>query len=244
MTLDNLAQIDGGITKDQKRPRSATMREVPYLRVANVQRGFLDLTEMKTILAEEEEIASLRLKKGDILFTEGGDRDKLGRGWIWNAEIEECIHQNHIFRARLYSELVEPKFVSYHGNYFGQRWFVKTGKQTTNLASINKTVLSRFPIPLAPIEEQKHIVIEVDRRLSIVDEAEIQIEANLKRAARLRQSILKRAFEGRLVPQDPRDESASVLLERIRKLHIADDRHQPKHSRGIRTKIYAKESTS
>ena len=133
-TLATIADIDGGITKDQKRQRTPTMREVPYLRVANVQRSYLDLQEIKTILAEEEEITSLRLRKGDVLFTEGGDRDKLGRGWVWNDEIEECIHQNHIFRARLCLPLVEPKFVSYHGNLFGQEWFTRTGKQTTNLA--------------------------------------------------------------------------------------------------------------
>lgn len=213
-TLDSVALIDGGITKDQKRPRSPTMREVPYLRVANVQRGYLDLAEMKDILAEEAEIEALRLQKGDILFTEGGDRDKLGRGWVWNEEIDECIHQNHIFRARLISDCIQPKFVSYHGNYFGQRWFVRTGKQTTNLASINKGVLSRFPIPLAPVEEQEQIVSEADWRLSLIQESETQIEANLKRSARLRQSILKRAFEGNLVPQDPTDEPASGLLGR------------------------------
>jgi type I restriction enzyme, S subunit len=81
-TLATIADIDGGITKDQKRRRTATMREVPYLRVANVQRSYLDLQEMKTILAENEEIAAMRLLKGDVLFTEGGDRDKLGRGWV------------------------------------------------------------------------------------------------------------------------------------------------------------------
>src|SRR5205085_7062439 len=140
-TLATIADIDGGITKDQKRRRTPTMREVPYLRVANVQRSYLDLQEMKTILAEDEEIAALRLLKGDILFTEGGDRDKLGRGWVWNGEIDECIHQNHIFRARPVLPYIEPKFVSHHGNFFGQKWFTRTGKQTTNLASINKGVL-------------------------------------------------------------------------------------------------------
>ncbi|MEN6367836.1 MAG: restriction endonuclease subunit S [Thermoguttaceae bacterium] len=229
-TMESVAMIDGGITKDQKRPRSSTMREVPYLRVANVQRGFLDLTEMKDILAEETEIDALRLQKGDILFTEGGDRDKLGRGWVWNEEIDDCIHQNHIFRARLISDCVQPKFISYHGNYFGQRWFVRTGKQTTNLASINKGVLSRFPIPLAPIEEQEQIVNEADRRLSLIQESEFQIEANLTRSSRLRQSILKRAFEGKLVPQDPNDEPASVLLTNIQ--HKQDvERQKPQSYR-------------
>jgi len=214
-TLGALADIEGGITKDQKRPQTPTMREVPYLRVANVQRGFLDLAEVKTIWAEEAEINALRLERGDILFTEGGDRDKLGRGWVWGGEVADCIHQNHIFRARVFLRLVESKFVSYHGNSFGQRWFVRTGKQTTNLASINKSVLSRFPVPIPPPEEQRQIVAEIEARLSILDEAESQIEANLKRSNRLRQSILKRAFPGKLVPQDPKDEPAAKLLERI-----------------------------
>ncbi len=161
--------------------------------------------------------------KGDVLFTEGGDRDKLGRGWVWNEEIPECIHQNHVFRARLIDGSAEPKLVSYHGNSFGQEWFTKNGKQTTNLASINKGILSRFPIPVPPAQEQAQIVAEVERRLSIVDRIEAQVNANLKRAARLRQGILKRAFEGRLVPQDPTDEPADKLLERIRQ-----QRHTPK----------------
>jgi len=192
------------------------MREVPYLRVANVQRGFLELREMKTILASQDEIDALRLKKGDILFTEGGDRDKLGRGWVWNDEIDDCIHQNHIFRARPVFPCLESKFISYHGNSFGQEWFTRAGKQTTNLASINKGILKRFPVPLAPIEEQAQVIAEAEQRLTVVDKIEAQVEANLKRGASLRQSILKRAFEGRLVPQDADDEPAARLLERIR----------------------------
>jgi type I restriction enzyme S subunit len=216
-SLEQVAEIEGGITKDQKRRLTATMRDVAYLRVANVQRGYLDLREIKSIQAEMDDIETLRLRKGDILFTEGGDRDKLGRGWVWNDEIEVCIHQNHVFRARLLTSDIEPKFVSYHGNYFGQQWFTRTGKQTTNLASINKGVLSRFPVPIPPPAEGAQIVLEVDRCLSIVDEIESQVEANLKRAARLRQGILKRAFEGRLVPQDATDEPAEKLMERIRR---------------------------
>lgn len=192
------------------------MREVPYLRVANVQRGYLDLSEIKTIWAERTEIEALRLRQGDILFTEGGDRDKLGQCWVWNEEIEDCIHQNHAFRARVLVPFVEPKFISFHGNFFGQQWFTRTGKQTTNLTSINKGVLSRFPIPLPPMNEQRRLVAEIEELLSDVDAGIKALEragANLKR---LPHSILKRAFEGKPVSQDPQDEPASVLLERIR----------------------------
>ena len=178
--------------------------------------GFLDLKRISKIETSQENVEQLRLIPGDVLFTEGGDRDKLGRGWVWKGEIGECIHQNHVFRARLLPNSVIPEFVSWWGNSFGQDFFSRFGKQTTNLASINLTVLSQFPIPLPPQAEQRRIVAEVERRLSVVQQAEATVKASLARAERLRQSILKQAFSGKLVPQDPDDEPASVLLERIR----------------------------
>lgn len=214
--LGRIAEIKGGITKGQKYPTGTRLRAVPYLRVANVQRGFLDLTEMKEIEATDEEIEQLRLRPGDVLFNEGGDRDKLGRGWIWRGEVPECIHQNHVFRARLRPRGCDPKYISWWGNTIGQRYFVAQGKQTTNLASINLTKLSALPVAVPPLAEQHRIVAEVERRLSVVEKLETVVETGLERAEKLRQAILKRAFEGRLVPQDPNDEPASVLLERIR----------------------------
>ena len=218
-TLDTVAEIEGGITKDQKRPRSPGMRDVPYLRVANVQRGFLDLAEMKTILADEDEISSLRLQPGDILFTEGGDRDKLGRGWVWNGEIDECIHQNHIFRARPCRSMVDPKFISYHGNHFGQQWFVKTGKQTTNLASINKGVLRRFPVPIAPLLEQHRIVAKIEELFSDLDAGVAALERVKAKLKRYRAAVLKAAIEGKLTKEwrkkNRPKETGRQLLDRI-----------------------------
>lgn len=213
--LDNIAHIKGGITKDGKRIVE-NGRFVPYLRVANVQDGYLDLNEMKTIEANEVEIRNLSLKFGDILFTEGGDRDKLGRGWIWQDEMPECIYQNHIFRARFYLNEISSKYVSWFGNTHSQKYFMKKGKQTTNLASISLTQLRAFPVALPQIEEQKVIVNEIERHFSQIDHLENIITTSLRQAETLRQSILKRAFEGKLVPQDPNDEPASILLERIK----------------------------
>ena len=215
-TLGQIGDLKGGVTKGQRKKEGQTYREVPYLRVANVQRGYLDLATVKTISVPETTIEQLKLVEGDVLFNEGGDRDKLGRGWIWNGEIAECIHQNHVFRARLLTGDALPEFVSWWGNSFGKEYFERTGKQTTNLASINLSVLTAFPVPLPPLAEQRRIVAEVERRLSVIQQAEAAVEASLQRAERLRQSILKRAFAGELVPQDPGDEPASVLLERIR----------------------------
>jgi len=137
-SLDMLGVIASGVAKGTKRDADVQVREVPYLRVANVQRGFLDLSEVKTILATERDIAELTLQSGDVLFNEGGDRDKLGRGWVWRDEVANCIHQNHVFRMRPNLPELLPELISYHGNTFGKTWFQSAGKQTTNLASINR----------------------------------------------------------------------------------------------------------
>jgi type I restriction enzyme S subunit len=183
----------------------------------------LDLREIKTIPATSEEIEELQLAPGDILFNEGGDRDKLGRGWVWNGEIPICIHQNHVFRARLYSRELQPKFVSMYGNSFGQQYFLTEGRQTTNLASINLTKLAALPVPIPPAAEQLRIVAELDRRLSVIDELDVTVKANMKRAERLRLAILNRAFEGKLAPQDRGDEPASAFLDRVRAHRDARD---------------------
>lgn len=146
-TLGDIAEIKGGVTKDSKKQDDPDMVEVPYLRVANVQRGHLVLDEVTRIKVPPKKAKDLELLPNDILFNEGGDRDKLGRGWIWEGQVPGCIHQNHVFRARLKVDDVDPRFISTHGNTWGQRWFEKNGKQTTNLASINLTTLKSFPVP-------------------------------------------------------------------------------------------------
>jgi type I restriction enzyme S subunit len=213
----------GGLTKGQKRKPGTQTRLIPYLRVANVQRGHLDLDNVKLIDATEDEIRSLQLMPGDVLLNEGGDRDKLGRGWIWEGQIEECVHQNHVFRVRLDPAMAIPKFVSHYANHFGQKYFFDEGKQTTNLASINMKKLSALPVPSPPVAEQESLVADLEDQLSLIDDLDKSVKASLARATSLRQSILKSAFGGKLVPQDSNDESASALLERIRaaRLHPA-----------------------
>lgn len=214
-TLGEIAEIVGGVPKDSKRQSDPSFVEVPYLRVANVQRGYLDLREVTTIRVAPEKAEALRLEPGDILFNEGGDRDKLGRGWVWRGEIDDCIHQNHVFRARLLVQEADPKYISLHGNTFGQQWFERMGKQTTNLASINLKTLKSFPVPDLPAEEQRRIVAEVERNLTLLDSLALAIERSLTRVENLRRSILQRAFSGELVPRDPGDEPASEFLARI-----------------------------
>lgn len=214
--LATIASVGSGMSVSKSR-KLVDPVEVAYLRVANVQRGRLVLDEIKTMLIEQASLKDLQLKKWDVLFNEGGDRDKLGRGWVWEDQVDPCITQNHVFRATTYlGDEFHAKFISYWGNVFGQDYFERVGKQTTNLASINKSVLKMFPVPVPPHDEQREVINRIEEIESQVTMLEKQIEDGLSRSEALRQSILKRAFEGKLVPQDPNDEPASVLLERIR----------------------------
>lgn len=226
-SLDMLGEIASGVAKGTKRDAEISVREVPYLRVANVQRGYLDLSEVKTILATERDIADLTLVNGDVLFNEGGDRDKLGRGWVWRGEVSDCIHQNHVFRLRLYLPSLQPELISHHGNTYGKLWFQHAGKQTTNLASINMTMLRAFPVPVAPALEQVEILAQLQAQLDSLDRQERSTDLAMQQSNAQRQNILRAAFAGQLVPQDPSDEPASVLLARIR-AERADRGKQPK----------------
>ena len=213
--LGEIAEVVGGVTKDTKRQADPSYVEAPYLRVANVQRGYLDLGVVTTIRVPAGTVEKLRLEPDDILFNEGGDRDKLGRGWVWEGQVPDCIHQNHVFRARLRTNEFDPKFVSMHGNTFGRTWFETMGKQTTNLASVSLTTLKAFPIPKVPIDEQRRLVAQVEAQTSQIVAFERIVELALRRAAALRSAILSSAFDGHLVSQDPGDEPASILLDRI-----------------------------
>lgn len=216
-SLDEIAQVRNGVTKGRKFNGEETIF-VPYLRVANVQDGYLDLSEIKTIEIRGDELERYRLAKNDILFNEGGDRDKLGRGAIWRDEIEDCVHQNHVYAVRLYADGILAEWVNMVRKLtYARDYFWSFASQTVNLASINATNLRGLPIPIPPTTEQFRILEEVDRFVSVIDELNHATEINLIRAERLKQSILKRAFEGRLVPQNPEDEPASVLLARIRR---------------------------
>ena len=162
-------------------------------------------------------IAQFRLDYGDILFTEGGDRDKLGRGTIWRNEIEGCIHQNHVYRARLYSSEILPEYISLATKTeYSKDYFFNNASQTVNLASINMTTLGKLPIAIPPIAEQKAICNKVAQAFKILDSLRFSYQVTIEEINQLDRSILAKAFRGELVPQDPNDEPAAVLLERIR----------------------------
>jgi type I restriction enzyme S subunit len=155
--LRDAAEIVAGVTLGRNlNGDSVSLR--PYLRVANVKDGYIDTAEILETPASEREYARLVLRRGDILLTEGGDRDKLGRGAVWLEQVHGCIHQNHIFRVRLDRSIADPDFTSFQiGSPYGKAYFLRHAKQTTGIACINQRVLGAFPLMLPAIAEQRRI---------------------------------------------------------------------------------------
>lgn len=152
--LEEIADIVSGITKGRK-TKCGELREVPYMAVSNVKDGYIDWTTVKTILATEDEIIRYKLLPDDVLMTEGGDPDKLGRGAIISLPPKDCIHQNHIFRVRLDETRILPRYFSaYLQSPQAKTYFLRAAKQTTGIASINMRQLRGLPTIVPPIEQQ------------------------------------------------------------------------------------------
>jgi len=192
--LEQIAEVVSGVAKGRKFNGRQPV-EVPYLRVANVQAGYLDLAEIKTIQALPEEVEELALRKGDVLLTEGGDFDKLGRGAMLDQDLPNCIHQNHVFRVRVEQSKLEPVyFAKFLLTAEARGYFLGCAKRTTNLASINMTQLRALPVPIPPLLLQKEFAV----RVAEIREMESAQSASRKRLDDLFQSMLHRAFEGEL----------------------------------------------
>jgi len=192
--LSEVAEVVSGVAKGRRfnGPKPVT---VPYIRVANVQAGYLDLEEIKTIEALPSEVQELTLKKGDVLLTEGGDFDKLGRGALWEHEIANCIHRNHVFRVRVEPSKLPPiYFEKFLQTPTAKEYFLGCAKRTTNLASINMTQLRNLPLPLPPIPLQN----EFAARVAEIRAMEAQQAASRRRLDDLFQSMLHRTFRGEL----------------------------------------------
>ena len=169
--LKDVAQIQTGLTLGKDYGGARTISR-PYLRVANVQAGHLNLDQVKSIDVPPGEAERFALLDGDVLMTEGGDIDKLGRGCIWKNEIPGCLHQNHIFAARCNRNSLDPEFlVGLMASQHGRAYFQLTAKQTTNLASTNSTTLRAFPIPLPPLDDQVSILSAISEKASTLDGA-------------------------------------------------------------------------
>lgn len=196
-SLGDIADIRAGVTLGRQLRHSTVT--LPYLRVANVQDGYFDLHEIKEVPILTGEQEKWRLRDGDILLTEGGDWDKLGRGAVWHEAVPNCIYQNHIFRVRLNPAEFDPEFVSaLIGSPYGKSYFQSAAKKTTNLATVNQKELKALLVFRPPLREQRRIVErlrQVEARLDALGRLQESTQAEL---AALLPAVLGKAFQGEL----------------------------------------------
>ena len=189
--LDSVADIVSGITKGRK-IKSAELFDVPYMAVSNVKDGYIDWTTVKTISATKDEINQYRLKPGDVLMTEGGDPDKLGRGAIIHVPPRDCIHQNHIFRVRLDRNVVLPIYMEqYLQHQRAKRYFLSCAKQTTGIASINMRQLSALPMLIPSLEMQEQFDFFVNQ----IDKSKFSLQQSLSKLETLKKALMQSCFE-------------------------------------------------
>jgi type I restriction enzyme S subunit len=156
-----------------------------------VQRWYVDLSNVKKVEVPLDELEKYKLLKGDILITEGGDWDKVGRAVIWENQIENCLHQNHIFKARFFNGMLYREWiVLFLNSPTGRSYFAEASKQTTNLASINMTQLRNCVLPIPPLNEQKRIVAKVDQLMALCDDLEAKLQKSQKRNDRLMEAAV------------------------------------------------------
>lgn len=189
-TLENMADIVSGITKGRK-TAEADLQEVPYMAVSNVKDGYIDWTTVKTILATRQEIEQYRLMPDDILMTEGGDPDKVGRGAIIKVPLKNSIHQNHIFRVRLDGQEILPSFFAeYLRHQKAKRYFLGCAKQTTGIASINMRQLRALPTLVPPLSLQKQFAAFVER----IDQQKQTVQQGLEKLELMKKALMQEYF--------------------------------------------------
>lgn len=193
--LRRVAQIQTGVTLSGDGDSLHPMW--PYLRVANVQMGRVDLEEIKEIHLSAADAAASKLRVGDVLVTEGGDIDKLGRGTVWDGAIDPIVHQNHVFAVRANRDRLVPEYLAWWlDSVTSRRYFYLTAKKTTNLASTNKTVVGRLPINVPQIDEQRAIVEHINEQTSRIDSLIAKAEEHIALAKERRSALIMAAATG------------------------------------------------
>ena len=192
-SVEQLADVISGLTKNPS--RETLPLKLPYLRVANVYANELRLDDMAEIGVADNELQKLLVLKNDLLVVEGnGSPDQIGRVAKWDGSISPCVHQNHLIKVR--AIVAEPGWIlNWLISPGGRKQIELVSSSTTGLHTLSSGKVGRLPIPLPPVAEQKRIVLEIDRRLSLIRGVESEVDANLKRAQALRQSTLSSAFQ-------------------------------------------------
>lgn len=198
--LKHTSKLQSGIPKGKDLAGKVSI-SVPMLRVANVQDGYLSLNDVSSIDIEPEQLERYTLKEGDVLMNEGGDNDKLGRGAVWQCEIEPCIHQNHVFAIRPFA--TEPKWLDLLTRAsYAKFHFYRVAKQSTNLASISSTNIKETPLVIPPENERKDIMRYVDGKLGVFDKAEEKCTAQITLLQERRTALISAAVTGKIDVRD------------------------------------------
>lgn len=196
--ITDFFEVTGGLTKNSK--RNTLPKKMPYLRVANVYFNMLDLSEIKEIGVNEQEIEKCLLKKNDLLFVEGnGSKSQIGRVAIWDGSIENCLHQNHLIKARPLGNMIPAYALFYLISGGGRKQINEVSKSTSGLYTLSTNKVRELMIPYCDYEKQQQGVDEIESRLSVCKSIEETVDTALQQATAMRQSILKQAFEGRLL---------------------------------------------
>jgi len=179
---------------------------IPVLRMGNLQKFKLDFDKLKYFPKNWEEKEKYLLNPGDVLFNRTNSAELVGKTAVYKTEHPKAVFASYLIRIEVDSERYDPSFLSYYMNSnFGKQYIATVVSQQVGQANVNGTKLAAMSIPMLQLKEQEQIVSEIERRFSVADEVGKTVDNALKQARRLRQSILKRAFEGKLVPQDPND---------------------------------------
>ena len=196
---------------------------MPILRIDDYQDFYLrDRDSLQCLRATPDELATYGLQQGQLIVNRVNSPSHLGKCLVVPDSLLPAVFESNMMRMATGSGISVSYIAYYLRSFVGRTRLTSNAKWAVNQASINQTDVCSTPIPLPPMAEQRRIVAEVERRLSVIQQAEATVDASLARAERLRHSILKQAFSGKLAPQDSSDEPASALLERIRAERAAE----------------------
>lgn len=197
--LGMVCRLQSGLTLDGNRKVGGDSVTRPYLRVANVQAGEIRLDEVAEVVIPRAMVSRFALRQGDVLMTEGGDLDKLGRGAVWAGEIPECLHQNHVFALRPDLSRLDPSYLMYMTHtVHGRCYFESTGVKTTNLASTNSSKILGFPVPLPDVQRQRVLVRQVQAALGDIERAQSGLARQLEVLVERRQALITAAVIGQV----------------------------------------------
>lgn len=222
------------LTVEQKYGSSSKTNDnpagIPVLRMGNIQDGDLDLSNLKYLPVDHDEFPGLHLQDGDLLFNRTNSPELVGKTAVYRSQISPCSFASYLISVRFSNGYIPEIASAFINSAYGKRWVKSVVVQQVGQANVNGSKLSALAVPVPPFKEQQEIISVLHRQASETVDQLKSVDISLKQSNAQRQNILHAAFSGQLVSQDPNDEPARVLLERIR-AERAEHAKQPKPRR-------------